>query len=108
MKTNYHILIVLLTTLLMVTGIVLADDPIKGTTDTTTTLVGLGWQEHTKRTPTLYSSLLKLSTGVNIGLQGPTLGVNVGVDAGFIDCCKYYPQEHYWCNFNADHEYCPN
>lgn len=107
MKTSYHILIVLLMTLLMVTGIVLADDPIQGTTDTTT-LANLGWQEHTKRTPTLYSSLLKLSTGVNVGLQGPTIGVNVGADAGIIECCKYYPQEHYWCNFNADHAYCPN
>jgi len=105
MKTNYHIVLVLFATLLMVTGIVLADDPIKGTTDTTM-LANLGWQEHTKRTQTLYSSLLKLSTGVNVGLQGPTLGVNVGADVGFIECCKYYPQEHYWCNFNADDPLC--
>ena len=89
---------------------VLADDPVKGSTGEVTSSgnTGMGWQQNAIRSERLWTSPVKLSTGLNIGVQGPTLGLNRGLDASWIECCTICPYKESWCNYNADDPRCPD
>ena len=95
---------IILITLLMVTGIVYGGGPsdIQGVAAP----AGLGWQEQTRRVSVFVCDGLRLTTGPVLNTTGFTLTFGISSNFSVIECCRLTTLRQSWCNFNADDPRC--